>query len=178
MGQGWGHTLVCGPMPRSNLSFEKPAPKSGPRKLLDNVFRCVDILRVLLYPVCGLLQKFYFENTNAKKGGHILTCVCLFQLVCSVHTYRHQNDNDMVFVSQEYVGGLRFSLDTERRRVGELEEEVQRLKSELSALKVRSPKRVEGCSSHCSIVASYITLGCYILRHTCTYSTCARHRVY
>lgn len=39
-------------------------------------------------------------------------------------------------MSQEYLQGLRFSLDTERRRVEELEEEVLRLKRELQAMKV------------------------------------------
>lgn len=48
-----------------------------------------------------------------------------------------QNDPDKISVSQEYLHGLRVALDTERRRVEELESEVCRLNKELAAFKVK-----------------------------------------
>lgn len=46
-----------------------------------------------------------------------------------------QDDPEKISVSQEYLHGLRVALDTERRRVEELEAEVCRLNKELAALR-------------------------------------------
>lgn len=47
-----------------------------------------------------------------------------------------QNDPDKISVSQEYLHGLRVALETERRRVEELEAEVCRLNKELAVFRV------------------------------------------
>lgn len=51
-----------------------------------------------------------------------------------------QIDPDKISVSQEYLHGLRVALETERRRVEELETEVCRLNKELAACKVKPPQ--------------------------------------
>ena len=43
----------------------------------------------------------------------------------------------MVLVSQEYINNLRRALDAERLRTQELEEDVRRLREQLSLLKVK-----------------------------------------
>lgn len=48
----------------------------------------------------------------------------------------NQNDPDKICVSQEYLHGLRVALETERRRVEELEAEVCRLNKELAVFRV------------------------------------------
>lgn len=50
---------------------------------------------------------------------------------------RPQDGTDMVLVSQEYINNLRRALDAERLRTQELEEDVRRLREQLSLLKVK-----------------------------------------
>lgn len=58
-------------------------------------------------------------------------------LVCwSCTLINIQNDPEKISVSQEYLHGLRVALDTERRRVEELEAEVCRLNKELVTFRV------------------------------------------
>ncbi|CAM9370869.1 unnamed protein product, partial [Ectocarpus sp. 6 AP-2014] len=56
------------------------------------------------------------------------------------------DDPEKISVSQEYLHGLRVALDTERRRVEELEAEVCRLNKELATLRKPSPRLAEETS--------------------------------
>lgn len=57
-------------------------------------------------------------------------------LICIISSDHVQNGPDKIPVSQEYLHGLRVALDTERRRVEELEAEVCRLNKELEGYRV------------------------------------------
>lgn len=67
-----------------------------------------------------------------------------------------QNDPDKISVTQEYLHGLRVALETERRRVEELEAEVCRLNRELAEYRVSDgfPKKCLNSSNflRCSVL--------------------------
>ena len=74
-----------------------------------------------------------------------------------------QDGTDMVLVSQEYINNLRRALDAERIRAKELEGDVQRMREELSLLKVRE---ATGYRPDSSLNMPFLVRACLLCRES------------